>query len=271
MTPERLTSHNNPKIRDIRLLQEKSKERRDEGLFVAEGKKETERAVKYGFTLQELYLCPELSGEEYYLTLSALSKGKHKFKIFYIPRALYSKIAYRDGTEGVIAIFRTRSLKLNEVKLSPSPLIIVLESVEKPGNLGAVIRTADAVNADAVIVCDPLTDLFNPNIIRASIGTLFTRQICLCTSQEAFNWLKKNNITIYTAQLQDSTLYTEQQFNQNTAIVMGTESQGLTNFWRERADCKIKIPMLGAIDSLNVSVSAAIICYEVLRQRNLRE
>ena len=189
-------------------------------------------------------------------------------KVFQVSRNVYEKIAYREGTEGIIAEMKYKDRRLEDIKLSENPLIVVLESVEKPGNLGAVLRSADAAGADAVIICDPLTDLYNPNLIRASIGAIFSRQVAAASSEETIAWLKKNNIQILTAQLQDSSLYYDTPMTGPTAIVMGTESTGLTDTWRKAADKHIRIPMLGALDSLNVSVSAAILLYEAVRQRS---
>ena len=168
---------------------------------------------------------------------------------------------------GVIAEVRPNMLTLNDLRLPEHPLIIVLESVEKPGNLGAVLRSADAAQADAVVVCDPLTDLYNPNIIRSSIGAIFTVPCVACTSEECITFLKTKNIQILTAQLQDSLPYYDTDMRCGTAIVMGTESTGLTQQWREAADRHIRIPMNGMLDSLNVSVSAAILLFEAVRQR----
>ena len=181
---------------------------------------------------------------------------------------LYAKIAYRATTEGIVAEVRERPLALEDLALSEHPLIVVLESVEKPGNLGAVLRSADAAHADAVVVCDPLTDLYNPNLIRSSIGALFTVPCVACTSEACIRFLKEHGIRILTAQLQDSHLYYDTDMRQGTAIVMGTESTGLTDYWRKAADAHIRIPMLGRLDSLNVSVSAAILLFEAVRQRN---
>ena len=150
-----------------------------------------------------------------------------------------------------------------------SPLIVVLERVEKPGNLGAILRTAEAAAVDAVIVCDPLTDLYNPNLIRASIGGVFSVPVAVCTSDECIAFLKERQIKILTAQLQDSYEYYDYDMRSATAIVMGTEATGLTQQWREAADAHIRIPMLGRLDSLNVSVSAAILMYEAVRQRKV--
>jgi TrmH family RNA methyltransferase len=177
-------------------------------------------------------------------------------------------VAYRGGTEGVIAELKCKEKTLEGLKLKENPLIVVLESVEKPGNLGAILRSADASGADAVIVCDPLTDLYNPNLIRSSIGGIFTVPTATATSEETINWLKAQNIRIYTAQLQDSEWYYDTDMTGGTAIIMGTEATGLTDIWRKAADAHIKIPMLGKLDSLNVSVSAAILLFEAVKQRN---
>jgi TrmH family RNA methyltransferase len=188
---------------------------------------------------------------------------------------VYEKMAYRGSTEGIIAVAKCKDHSLSSL-LTPhfsllekkNPLIVVLESVEKPGNLGAILRTAEAAGVDAVIVCDPLTDIYNPNLIRASIGGVFSVPIAVCDSKECIAFLKERGIRILTAQLQDSYEYYDYDMRRATAIVMGTESTGLTDQWREAADAHIRIPMLGRLDSLNVSVSAAILMYEAVRQRN---
>jgi TrmH family RNA methyltransferase len=189
-------------------------------------------------------------------------------QIVEVPRELYEKIAYRGGTEGMIAEVKVRERTLEGLKMKENPLVVVLEGVEKPGNIGAVLRSADAAGADAVLICDPLTDLYNPNLIRASIGAVFTVQVVCCSSEEAIKWLKGNKINIYTAQLQDSSWYYDTDMTGGTAIVVGTEATGLTDAWREAADGHIRIPMLGELDSLNASVSAAILLFEAVRQRN---
>jgi len=201
--------------------------------------------------------------------MPALGDSVH---VYTVSSQVYEKIAYRGTTEGIIAIVKTRHLSLNELSsksATQSPLYVVLESVEKPGNLGAILRSADAAGVTAVIVCDPLTDLYNPNLIRSSIGAVFTVPVVACTSEACISFLKENGVQILTAQLQDSHLYYDQDMTQPTAIVMGTEATGLTNQWREAADAHIRIPMLGRLDSLNVSVSAAILMYEAIRQRKI--
>lgn len=255
-----ISSVQNPKIKELLSLQEKSRLRRKEGLFVVEGRRELEHCIGAGMEVRTVYACPQLAGEEFCSKLNFIE----------VSRDVYSKIAYREGTEGVIAIVKAPQLELEKLSLPSSPLVIVLESVEKPGNLGAVLRSADAAGADAVIVCDPLTDIFNPNVIRASVGAVFTVPVAVCSSEDAISFLKAKGIRILTAQLQDSTPYYHTPMTEGTAIVMGTEDVGLSPLWREAADAHIRIPMLGRLDSLNVSVSAAILLFEAVRQRQNR-
>lgn len=264
MRIESITSAQNPKIKDLLALQEKSKERKKKGLFVVEGRRELLHCIEAGYEPYAVFFCPEiLSGDE----LQEISE-RCSCSLFEIPQYLYDKVAYRGGTEGVIAELRCKDMGLESIKLKENPLVVILESVEKPGNLGAVLRSADASGVDAVIVCDPLTDIFNPNLIRSSIGAIFTVPVATASSEETIKWLKSNNIRIYTAQLQDSEWYYDTDMKGGTAIVMGTEATGLTDVWRKAADAHIKIPMLGRLDSLNVSVSAAILMFEAVRQRN---
>ena len=277
MRIESITSASNPKIKNLLLLQEKSKARKEQGLFVVEGRRELEHCLEAGYTVRTLFVCPEIYGdidsaENYFLC----SSPKNQFSaessanvagIIEIPEQLYRKVAYRESTEGIIAEVEYKSLKLGDLQLPENPLVMVLESVEKPGNLGAVLRSADAAGVDAVIFCDPLTDLYNPNLIRASIGAVFTVPTVAVSSEEAIAFLKARDIQILTAQLQDSSLYYDIDMRRGTALVMGTEATGLTDVWRKAASAHIRIPMLGRLDSLNVSVSAAILLFEAVRQR----
>lgn len=258
-----LSSVKNPRIKELVTLQERSRERRESGLFVVEGIRELEACIKGGFVIETLFFQPEIFPLD-------RAKDTGSQQLNEVTADLYSKIAYRDSTEGVIAIVRDKQTSLDGFTLSANPLILVLEAVEKPGNLGAVLRTADAARADAVIVCNPLTDLFNPNLIRSSLGTIFTTQVAACTSEECCKWLKKNQVKIFTAELQASEWYHKTDFRGASAIVMGSEAEGLSQYWRENADGRIKIPMNGFVDSLNVSVSTAIICFEALRQRDFK-
>ena len=265
MRVESITSAQNPKIKDLLALQEKSKERRKKGLFVVEGRRELLHCVEAGYRPHTVFFCPEI------ISTGDFDEIADRCDCNYIevPQHLYDKVAYRGGTEGVIAELHCKDMTLETLDLKDNPLVVVLEAVEKPGNLGAVLRSADASGVDAVIVCDPLTDIYNPNLIRSSIGAIFTVPVATATSEDTIAWLKDKGIKIYTAQLQDSEWYYDTDMRQGTAIVMGTEATGLTDVWRKAADAHIKIPMLGKLDSLNVSVSAAILMFEAVRQRNL--
>ena len=257
MKREIITSAQNPKVKLLQLLQQKSQERRKHGLFVVEGRREVERCIEKGFELDTVFICPEIYGDTWHGT----------GRVIELTPAIYDKVAYRGGTEGVIAEVKMREHTLDSLRLPDDAFVVVLESVEKPGNLGAILRTADAAGVDAVIVCDPLTDLYNPNLMRASTGAFFSVPCVACTSEDCIRFLKQRGIQILTAQLQDSHLYYDINMRRATAIVMGTEATGLTNQWREAADSHIRIPMLGTCDSLNVSVSAAVLMYEAVRQR----
>ena len=269
MRIENISSGQNPKIKELLVLQEKSKLRRSKNLFVVEGRREVEHCLNAGFVPRTLFICGEILSEEDINDLTgAAERANPNVGIVQVPYELYEKLAFRESTEGIVAEVTFKERTLDTIKLSKNPLVVVLESVEKPGNLGAVLRSADAAGADAVIVCDPLTDLYNPNLIRASMGAVFTRQVATATSEEAISWLKNNKIRILTAQLQDSSPYYGTDMTKPAAIVMGTEATGLTEAWRKAADAHILIPMMGELDSLNVSVSAAILLFEALRQRN---
>lgn len=259
---EKITSARNERIRQVLELQEKSRTRRALGLFVVEGRRELEHCLEAGYELDSVFWCPEILPE----LPQELIGGD--VPVSELTAELYGKIAYRGGTEGLVARVKSRPHTLDDLALKENPLIVVLESVEKPGNLGAVFRSADAAGADAVIICDPLTDLYNPNLIRSSIGGVFTVQSAVCDSASAISWLKARGMKILTAQLQDSSWYYDVDMKGGTAIVIGTEATGLTEQWREAADAHIRIPMLGALDSLNASVSAAILLFEAVRQRN---
>lgn len=256
----KITSVQNPKVKSLVALQQKASERRAQGLFVVEGRREMEHCINAGFHIRQIFHCPEMCPLPHSIPDTC--------DIYEVSPTVYEKIAYRGSTEGIIATAEARQNKLQDLALSSNPLIIVLESVEKPGNLGAILRSADAAGADAVVVCDPLTDIYNPNLIRSSIGAVFTVPCVVCSSDECIEYLKANHIQILTAQLQDSSPYYDTDMKRGTAIVMGTESTGLTDKWRAAADAHIRIPMLGKLDSLNVSVSAAILMFEAVRQRN---
>ena len=261
-----ITSTQNAKVKHVVALQQKSAQRRKEGLFVVEGRRELMHCLEAGYEIAECFVLDKLADLADLAPLGSLES-----LVSLVSPQVYEKMAYRGSTEGVIAVVRERQRSLEDLQLSASPLIIVLERVEKPGNLGAVLRSADAAKADAVIICDPLTDLYNPNLIRSSIGAIFSVPCVACSSEDCIAFLKARGIQILTAQLQDSSLYYDTDMLRGTAIVMGTESTGLTEVWRQAADAHIRIPMLGQLDSLNVSVSAAILLFEAVRQRNSKK
>ena len=288
MRIETITSAQNRKVKELLTLVEKSKARSAAGLFVVEGQRELGHCLDAGFIPETLFICGDfmavqnnavngaktghltenIEGKDGLDALIAKAEALNpRLGVVQIPAFLYEKVAYRGSTEGIIAEVHSVPRSLEDLRLGERPLVMVLESVEKPGNLGAVLRSADAAGADAVIVCDPLTDIWNPNLIRSSVGAVFSVPVAVCTSADAIAFLKKRGIRILTAQLQDSEWYYDTDMTDATALVMGTESTGLTQAWRDSADAHIKIPMLGRLDSLNVSVSAAVLLYEAVRQR----
>ena len=288
MRIETITSAQNRKVKELLTLVEKSKARSAAGLFVVEGQRELGHCLDAGFIPETLFICGDvmavqnnavngaktghlaenIEGKDGLDALVAKAEALNpRLSVVQIPAFLYEKVAYRGSTEGIIAEVHSVPRSLDDLRLGESPLVMVLESVEKPGNLGAVLRSADAAGADAVVVCDPLTDIWNPNLIRSSVGAVFSVPVAVCTSADAIAFLKERGIRILTAQLQDSEWYYDTDMTGATALVMGTESTGLTQAWRDSADAHIKIPMLGRLDSLNVSVSAAVLLYEAVRQR----
>lgn len=260
---EKITSLQNPRIKNIVKLA-KAKERKSQNLFILEGARELSLALTSSYTIDSVYYCDEIFEKSDYPEVLESISDDLKYEV---SKQVFEKIAYRDGSDGIIALIKPKSHTLADIKLSENPFIIVLEAVEKPGNLGAILRTADAAQVDAVIVCDPLTDVYNPNAIRSGIGCVFSVQTAICTSQEALDWLRLNKIKIYAAELRASDWYKDVDYREASAIIMGTEADGLTKFWLDEADHRIKIPMRGKIDSLNVSVSTAVITFEAMRQR----
>lgn len=259
---KQITSAQNPYIKQLVQLQEKAKTRRQEGLFLIEGQRELELARKGGYELQTVLFVSGMIDEVQLVRIAGTTP-----QLIEISPEVYQKLAYRDTTEGVIAVARIKDTSLESLELKDNPLMLVAEATEKPGNLGAMLRTADAARLDAVIIANPKTDLYNPNIVRNSMGCLFTNRIATGTTEEVIAWLKAKNISIYCATLQDSALYHLQDYTTGSALVVGTEATGLTQPWRNAATQNIIIPMQGEIDSMNVSVAAAILIFEAKRQR----
>lgn len=254
-----ITSKSNPKIKNVVKLQ-KSSERREQNRIIIEGRREIERAVACGFIIDTLFICSEILGEPIGIAANSVEE---------VSTEVFDKIAYREGSDGLLAVAIPKYSDLQSFKPKKNPLIIVLETVEKPGNLGAIMRTADAAGVDAVIIADQRTDLFNPNAVRASIGTIFSVPLFSCSSEECIKWLRDNDITIYCTYLKASIDYLEADFKKGCAIVMGTESVGISDTWVEAADQNLIIPMRGIADSLNVSVTTAIMVFEAIRQRSI--
>jgi len=259
-----ISSLQNPFIKQLVQLKEKSKLRKQTGIFIIEGKRELSLAIKGNYTIETLYYFADL-----FSASEAAALEPYGIDVIEVTKAVYEKIAHRETTEGVIAVAKTKDLSLKNLKLTTkTPLILVAEAPEKPGNIGALLRTADAANIDAVIIANPLTDLYNPNIIRSSVGGVFTVPIATGTSEEVIEYLKRHNIAIYSALLQDSVNYDSIDFKNASAIIVGTESTGLSQVWRNASSERIQIPMEGKIDSMNVSVAAGILIFEAKRQRN---
>ncbi len=252
-----IASTSNPKIKWVKSLH-KNSTRREENVFIVEGAKEIAYALEGGYIPKSMFICPELYGDEL---------PEDTTDLYTISKECFEKISYRSSSDGLLAVFHAKKRKLEELTFGESPFFIIVESIEKPGNLGAIIRTADGAGADAVIVCDERTDVFNPNVIRSSVGTVFSKQVVTATNEEVFDFLENHEISAYAALLsKKSESYSKIDFTDPTAIVLGTEHEGLSKFWQERAK-PIVIPMLGTNDSLNVSNAAAVLAYEVVRQR----
>lgn len=263
---KQISSIHNPLIKELFQLKEKSRVRKKAQRFLIEGKREISLAISGGYTIEKILFESSIISEiEITTNFESLDTD-----IIEVSSDVYKKIAYRTTTEGVIAVAKTKELQLSELKFNTNtPLILVAEAPEKPGNIGALLRTADAANIDAIIIANPKTDLYNPNIIRSSVGCVFTNQIATGSTGEIIDFLKKNGITIYCAALLEASEgYHKQDYTNSTAIVVGTEAIGLSDEWLENSTKNIIIPMQGAIDSMNVSVSAGILIYEAKRQRN---
>jgi RNA methyltransferase, TrmH family len=260
----RITSTQNPKVKSLLSL-EKPRERRKQGLFIIEGKKEIRMALDAGYKIGNLFFCDDIISADELSTLETDDK-----LMIPVAKEVFDKIAVRENSGGVLAVAEQKAHALKQIKLSENPLLLILEAVEKPGNLGALLRTADAAGVDAVIICDPQTDFYNPNVIRSSIGCVFSTQIASATSEETIDWLNKNNISIYCTYLKASKQYHLVDYSKPSAIIMGTESTGLSDTWTKNSTQNIIIPMQGMIDSMNVSTAAAVVVFEAKRQRGFR-
>ncbi len=265
---KQISSLQNPLIKKIAAIQDKSRERKKSGLFVVEGLREIQLAIKGKYKLDTVLIQEDLIAVDALLEMLDVSVPQPD--IIAITKEVYAKLAYRKTTEGLVALARSKPHALNELVLrSRNPLILIAEAPEKPGNVGALLRTADAAGLDAVIIANPKSDLYNPNIIRSSVGCIFTNNIAVGSTSEIISYLKEKNIHCYCAALTASRNYTEVDFKKASAIVVGTEATGLSQEWIDSSRQNIIIPMAGEIDSMNVSVSAAILIFEAKRQRGI--
>jgi len=263
---KQITSIQNPLIKEVIQLQEKSRVRKNRELFIIEGQREISLALKGNYQINTILFCEAIISNT---KVDEITKSiDQEIELILVSKEVYQKISHRKTTEGIIAIAHCKDLILNNLSLTNNSLILIAEAPEKPGNIGALLRTADAANLDAVIIANPKTDLYNPNIIRSSVGCIFTNQIVMETTNNILNYLKENNIQLFSAALdKNSEDYTLQDYTKATAIAVGTEATGLSKEWLQNSTKNIIIPMEGEIDSLNVSVSAAILIFEAKRQR----
>lgn len=256
-----ITSLQNPRIKHIVRLRDEKRQRKADGLMLVEGWDEIQLALSAGHQPHTILSAPELVSRP-------INIDNVDTEQITVSRQVFEKMSYRDNPDGWLAVFPIPQVSLEELKLGDLPLVIVAESVEKPGNLGAILRTADAAHADALLVCDQRVDVWNPNVVRASRGGVFSVPTVECDNASALRWLKNHEIRILAATPSAKQVYSDIDLRQSLAIVVGTEDQGLTEFWMSSADVKVKIPMMGRVNSLNVSVSTALIVYEAVRQRN---
>ncbi|MDD2386196.1 MAG: RNA methyltransferase [Bacteroidales bacterium] len=262
----KITSVNNKLVKNLVVLHNKSRERRKQGLIIIEGIKEIQLALLADVEIQHLYFCPDIVSKEAVDDL--FCKISDNVEYFEVSKEVYNKISYRESTGGMVVLARSPVKKLNDLKLADNSVFVILESVEKPGNLGAIARIADGAGVSGIIVSDPRADVFNPNSIRASLGCVFTTDVVVADTQQTMDWLKINKIKIFAAELNASEKYHNLNLRGKVALVFGTEATGLTDKWIKAADQRLRVPMLGKIDSLNVSASVAVVVYEAMRQRN---
>lgn len=257
-----ITSLQNAKVKEAVKLRDR-RPRQESDLFIIEGYRELTRALDAGRAVQTLFYCPEffLGSNEH----TVIARCKTALRC---TKEVFAKISYRDRPDGLVAVALQYHLKLSDLQLKKNPFIVVAESIEKPGNLGTILRSCDAAGVDAVIVCDPTTDIHNPNVVRSSVGTLFTLPVIEASGEETLSFLKQHQIAIVAATPHAKIEFTQANFGVPLAIVVGTEQYGLTKNWMENADLAVRIPMLGIADSLNVASATTLLLYEVVRQRS---
>ncbi|MBK8925654.1 MAG: RNA methyltransferase [Crocinitomicaceae bacterium] len=259
-----ITSIKNPRIKFLQSL-EKSRDRKESQSFMIEGIREISLAQQSGYEFTAIYVCEAVyvPDAQYPIELTADD-------ILHVTEDVFAHIAYRENSGGIIAVAKMKALLLDDIKPKSNGLYLILERVEKPGNMGAMLRTADAAGLDGVIICDQSTDFFNPNVVRSSVGCLFTVPVAAASNDEVLAWCHQGGIKLFAAALTAKKSCYEADFKNSTAILMGSESEGLSTFWLKQADEQILIPMKGKIDSMNVSNAAAILLFEAIRQRSVK-
>lgn len=266
-TPPELTSAANPRVKAARALRER-RERDRTGLTLIDGARELRRALDAGVAIDEAFVCePLLAGPDARAALDGLLGAR--VPIVRVTERVLATLAFGERAEGLVAVARVPSLSLDDLSVPPDPLIVVIEGVEKPGNVGAVLRTADGAGADAVIAASPRTDLYNPNAIRASAGTVWAIALAAASTPAVIDWLRGHGIRIVAARVDAPVRYTEADLTGPVALVLGAETDGLTDSWASPGLESVSLPMLGVADSLNVSVTAAVLLYEARRQRGV--
>ncbi len=266
-----ITSDKNKKIKKIIKLKNKNK-REKYSLFLIEGFRELEKAINSKIKIESLFVCKTfLLKSSKYALIEQIKNSS--IPIYECTKQVFEKISYRDTPDGLIAIAKSFKKELKELKAiikdKKDPLIVVLQAIEKPGNLGAILRVAAAIKVDAIVVCDPKTDIFNPNVVRSSVGSLFTIPIFVSDSKNIISFLNENKIDIVSTTSHAKVIYTDIDFKKPVALVFGTEKDGLSDIWMKHSKCLVKIPIYGDIDSLNVAQCTTILLYEVIRQRKI--
>ena len=251
-----IESFQNPKIKNLIRLTTDNRFRKKQKVFIVEGQQENERALKFNFKVIEFFICEEIFNS--YLPNE---------KINLVSKEIYEKIAYRGTSEGIIGIYEEKENSLQDYQPSKNASIIILEGIEKPGNLGAILRSCEAFGIEALIITDPKVDFYNPNVIRSSVGCIFGMNIFSSKNEELLSFLKENQFQIFTTLMsQDAQSIHEKDYTKKSAILFGTEHSGLSNFWKNKG-YNVLVPMVGTIDSLNLSNAVAVTCYEILRQK----
>jgi RNA methyltransferase, TrmH family len=265
-TPSRITSRQNPRVKEAVRLRT-GRERGRQGRFLIDGAREIQRAIASGVRCAEAFVCEELcDSRESQNAIHAIHSTQAD--VFSVSAGVYTKLAFGDRDDGLVVVAERPIRSLNDLRLPPRPIIAVLEGIEKPGNLGAILRSADAAGVDAVVVADGRTDLFNPNAIRASLGTVFRANVCEATTAETIAWLRDQHVPIIAARPDADLVYTAADLSRGAAIILGSEAAGLSHVWNGTNVTPVRLPMHGLADSLNVSTAAAVLFYEALRQRD---